>query len=458
MRNFVLLQVHKGHEKTQNFTLRDLEQNFPFIEWLDYITAFLPDGTVINDNEIIVVSDPQYLRDLQNLLTVTKHRTLANYLLWRVVDFSVNYMSAYFQRLHNQYHIVKNYETCVELVRQEMPLISSAMYARAYFNNSNKEDLRDQIVDDVEGILDFTMGLLTWLDEVSRDSAKQRLKDTIRFITVPQELSNDYIGRYYSKLPLKTMPLLDHVLNVRKFENVKTFQKLKKAVEPHEWTRFADLVNILDYKPSERYVLSIPAPLIEEQLTHLNTSVIDYATVGVVVARDYIYRFMGLYDPVGTTFKSHGVWWTEESLDNFKPHMQCFVDKYGKFRTPDGVKLKASYLRYENIVDVGALRAAHTAFKYLGDTTEERLPGIQYNEPKQIFWTRAAQNWCAKYSPDELKRELIRGNEVPGKFRVNGAFIHLRDVGKDFGCKAGANMFPDKDSCYGLWDTEKQFH
>lgn len=424
---------------------------------MNFITAYLPNGTRINENDTLVVANPRYLQDLQYLLTKTSHRNLANYFLWRIVDFSISYMSHDFQTLYNQYHIVKNYESCEELVRKEMPLISSAMYARAHLNNRNNEDLRNQIVDDVEGLLDFTMGLLTWLDEESRVLARKRLKETVRFITVPQELSNDFIGKYYSKLPLVRMSLLDHILNLRKFEHEKSFQNLKKTVEPHEWSRFANLVNILDYKPSERYVLSIPPPLIEEQLTHLNTSVIDYATVGVIVARDYIYRFMGLYDPVGTTFKSHGEWWTEKSLDNFKPYLDCFVDKYGLFQTPDGVKLRSNHLKYENIIDVGALRAAHSAFKYLGDTSEERLPGIQYNEPKQIFWTKVAQNWCSKYAPDALKREFIRGKEVPGKFRVNGAIMHLRDFGKDFSCKVGANMFPDKNSCYKLWDTESTF-
>lgn len=442
-------------KQTKKLAIRDLKQQFPIVDWMKFINSFLPDEISISENETVIVSNSRYLHDLQLLLTITSNRTLANYLLWRVVDFSICYSSNDFQTLYNQYHIVKNYENCVELVRHEMPLICSAMYARTYLNNRNKEVLRDQIVDDVEGLLEFVIDILTWLDETSRNLAQKGIKETIRFITVPQELSNDYFGRYYSKLPLKRTILLDQILNLRKFQQDNMFSKLKMIVEPHDWTRFADLVNIIDYKPSERYVLSIPASLIDEQLMNLNTTVIDYATLGVVVARDFIYRFMGLYDPVGTTFKSHGEWWTEKSLDNFKPHLECFVNAYGKFQTPDGIKLRSNYLKYENIVDVGALRAAYSAFKYLGDTSEERLPGIQYNEQKQIFWTKAAQNWCSKYTPDSLKRALIRGNEVPGKFRVNGAIMNLRDFGKDFNCKVGTYMFPDNDSCYKLWDTEK---
>lgn len=455
--NLCFSQSDLGDQKYQNFTLRDLNTHFKFLNWTRYISLYLPDGASLNDQEKVLVPDEKFLSNLETLLSTTDDTVLNNYLLWRVIDFSNQFLNEYLRKLHNEYH-VKQDLSCVELVRTETPIIASAMYAHTYLNNRNKDELRDQVVDDVEGILDFTMGLLTWLDEKSRDAARKRLKETIRFITVPPELSKDFINNFYSKLTAINLPLLNQVLNIRQYEEERKFQKLKHPINKHEWIRFGDLVNVLKYKPSERYILSIPTPLIEEQLTHINTSVVDYATVGVLVARDYIYRFMGLYNPVGTTFKSHGSWWTNDSLIDFKPHMQCFIEKYGEFKTPDGIKLRSNYLKYENIVDVGALRAAHTAFKYLGDTAEERLPGIQYNEAKQIFWTKAAQNWCSKYIPDEIKRELLKGHEVPGKFRVNGALKNLRDFGKDFGCNAGAPMFPDKNSCYGLWDTEKQFY
>uniref|UniRef100_A0A336JZW6 CSON009745 protein n=1 Tax=Culicoides sonorensis TaxID=179676 RepID=A0A336JZW6_CULSO len=431
----------------QLFTLKGLNSEFSFFNWSEIFSTYTSN---INADDEILLANKKYLQGLENLINITDSRTLANYVLWRVVESSTLYLSKELQQIHDNYHLTQSYVTCSELVRKEIPLISSAMYSENYLNDNDNPELRNQVIEDVEGILDFTMGLLRWLDEESRVLAQKRLNETIRFITVPQELEKININSYFTELDYQNGSLLYQVLNVHKFNQMKEFQKLKTPVDKHEWTRFGDLLNILDYKPSERYILAIPATLIQEQLSDPTTSVIDYATIGLVIARDYIFRFMGLYDPVGTTYNSHGSWWSNESLNNFEPYMQCFVDKYSKFQTPDGIKLKSKHLRYENIVDVGALRAAHTAFKYLGDTVEERLPGIQYNEPRQIFWTRVAQNWCSKYTPDELKRVLLRGNEVPGKFRVNGALMQLRDFGKDFECKIGAPMYPDKNSCYGL--------
>lgn len=97
---------------------------------------------------------------------------------------------------------------------------------------------------------------------------------------------------------------------------------------------------------------------------------------------------------------------------------------------------------------------AYVTFSYLGDTVEERLPGIEFNEPKQIFWTKAAQSWCSKYTPDSLKRELLKGNKMPGKFKVNGSFTHLLDFAKDFKCPVGSPMNLGDKSCYKFWDAE----
>lgn len=62
-----------------------LQQSYPYLNWLDYINAFLPTGLKVKENEIAINSVPRYFEQLGNILNSTSKRTMANYLLWRTV-------------------------------------------------------------------------------------------------------------------------------------------------------------------------------------------------------------------------------------------------------------------------------------------------------------------------------------------------------------------------------------
>lgn len=70
------------------FTLRDVQQMYPYIQWVEYINVLLPPTLSIDENEVIVVSVPSYFESLGKLLENTPKRTIANYMMWRVTAFS----------------------------------------------------------------------------------------------------------------------------------------------------------------------------------------------------------------------------------------------------------------------------------------------------------------------------------------------------------------------------------
>lgn len=67
------------------YTIKQLQESYPYINWLDYINAMLPTGLNVNENEIVTNSVPTYFKQLENILNTTSKRTIANYLLWRAV-------------------------------------------------------------------------------------------------------------------------------------------------------------------------------------------------------------------------------------------------------------------------------------------------------------------------------------------------------------------------------------
>lgn len=66
-------------------TIAQLQELYPYLNWLDYINAFLPVETAVTSTETVINSVPEFFEQLDVTLRTTTPRALANYLLWRAV-------------------------------------------------------------------------------------------------------------------------------------------------------------------------------------------------------------------------------------------------------------------------------------------------------------------------------------------------------------------------------------
>ena len=74
---------------------------------------------------------------------------------------------------------------------------------------------------------------------------------------------------------------------------------------------------------------------------------------------------------------------------------------------------------------------------------EQRLPGHDFT-PKQLFWMSWAQVWCSKWRDEKLKKQIKTGVHSPGEFRIIGSLSNNDEFAKDFNCKKGSFMNPEK--------------
>lgn len=89
---FIITQISLSRETRRNesslyhlFTIKQLQASYPYLDWLDYIQAFLPAGSKLDENETIINCVPTFFEQLDDVLNSTSKRTIANYLLWRAV-------------------------------------------------------------------------------------------------------------------------------------------------------------------------------------------------------------------------------------------------------------------------------------------------------------------------------------------------------------------------------------
>lgn len=85
------------------FTIKELQSNFSFINWLEYVNWELEDLVPVDENEMIVVIDLNFLSQLNTILQSTPKRTIANYYAWRVFSRYSKYLNQMLHDRHEKY-------------------------------------------------------------------------------------------------------------------------------------------------------------------------------------------------------------------------------------------------------------------------------------------------------------------------------------------------------------------
>lgn len=422
-------------------TLKDLDSEFKFLDWLDFITASLPRGTVISINDEIIIENPEYFKRIELLLASTPDRIVSNYIIWRFVEWSLKFISPDLRSLWAHYHHEK--PTCIDLIRKTIPVIASSLYANNFLKNTSESDV-DSLFADFEVTADIALGVIPWIDEKTKNTAAEWRFNAPQKFRVAKELNESFISSVYSSLHAYDPTLLGTALKINKFKTDTQLSNLMQSIDA-DWSKFIDIVNVDTYKPINDFTIAIPATLIQGQLTAANeTRVIDYATIVAEFSRFFMIRFLDIQNN-----GSFGMFWEAKTKENFEKKLSCVFRLYNQFSTEFG-NVNGNRTVLDNLVDIGMLRFTHVAFQILGDTEETRLPKLVYNSPRQVFWTRAAQTFCTKYTPDTLER-VVREGKTPAKYRVNGAMISLTDFSTDFKCPLGSPMNPSEEKCSEIW-------
>lgn len=73
---------------------------------MDFINGMLPNGLSVDENEVVTNSAPKFFEKLGNVLASTPKRTIANYILWRIVAITSGTQTEQLRDLKFQYYKV----------------------------------------------------------------------------------------------------------------------------------------------------------------------------------------------------------------------------------------------------------------------------------------------------------------------------------------------------------------
>uniref|UniRef100_A0A8C4YF69 Membrane metalloendopeptidase like 1 n=1 Tax=Gopherus evgoodei TaxID=1825980 RepID=A0A8C4YF69_9SAUR len=377
------------------------------------------------DEEVVVYGAP-YLQELKAIISNYSASTIQNYLVWRLVTDRVSSLSRRFKDARAHYRKAlygttleeARWRECVSYVNNNMENAVGALYVRETFAGESKRMVRD-LIDKIREVFIETLDELQWMDETSKEKAREKamaIKEQIGYPDYILEDQNEKLDQEYANLNFS-----EH----KYFEN--SLENLRAGAQ----------------KMSRLHVF--PAGILQPPFfSKHQPQALNFGGIGMVIGHEITHGF----DDNGRNFDKDGNmfdWWSNFSAMHFKDQSRCMVYQYGNYtwELAGGQNVSGISTLGENIADNGGVRQAYKAYlKWLErEGKEPKLPGLDLTH-KQLFFLNFAQVWCGSYRPEYASQSIKTDVHSPLKYRVMGSLQNFEAFSEAFHCKKGTAMHP----------------
>ncbi|KAF2887463.1 hypothetical protein ILUMI_18710 [Ignelater luminosus] len=352
-----LANISLPNEKRRNasilynpMTVEELQQKYPSIPWIEYINTILdlPDIKAGNE-EVVIVSVPKYISQLESLLSLTPKRVQANYVMWRAAASSISYLTEQLRNRQLQYGTIlsgrtereSRWKECVDISSGSMSIAAGALYVRKYFNEAARKNAMEMVSDIRNEFLEI-LKKVEWMDEITRKNALEKAAAMTTHIAYPDELLDDKkLEEFYSNLEFTSDHYLKTILNLTLFGTEYSFRRLRKPVNKTDWITHGRPAIVNAFYSSIENSIQFPAGILQGVFfSHERPRYMNYGAIGFVIGHEITHGF----DDQGRQFDKDGNlidWWQEDTKKAFIKKAQCIIDQYGNYTVPE-IGLKVS--------------------------------------------------------------------------------------------------------------------
>ncbi|KAK6176464.1 hypothetical protein SNE40_014749 [Patella caerulea] len=436
-------------------TIKRLQQMTTGFDWLEYFRKFIP--SEITEDESVVLFAKDYLINMLKILQNTPPRTIANYVIWRVLLGFAPELTEDFQKIRNEYRRVLQgvkrdkirWQKCVEYVNERLGMAVGAMFIEDNFKKESK-DTALEMIHDIRAAFNELLEENDWMDEETKAFAREKANAMNERIGYPEFITDsELLDKRYELLDFSDDQYFQNVLQLEKGEAIKTMKKLREPVKKDIWEQDPAVVNAF-YNPNTNDIV-FPAGILQPLFYSATfPKSLNYGGIGVVIGHEITHGF----DDKGRQYDKDGnlkQWWKNETIEAFRKRAECMVEQYSKYKLDQiDLPIDGRNTQGENIADNGGLKEAYRAYqKWVQHHGEELLlPGIGLNH-RQLFFLNYAQIWCGKMRDEEALHKIRTSVHSPGPVRVLGPLSNSVEFAKAYHCPLGSRMNP-KHKC-SVW-------
>jgi putative endopeptidase len=384
------------------------------------------------------VSQPEFVKALDAMVSRVPLDDWKAYLRWRVVDGAAPALSSAFvnedfrmrQVLTGAKELLPRWKRCLQATDRSMGEALGQAYVEKTFTPAAKARALE-MVQNLEAVLRDRLTSLDWMSESTRQQAIVKLDAIINKIGYPDK------WRDYSALTVARRPFVLNQLAATEFERKRTLAKVGKPVDRSEWGMTPPTVNAY-YSPTFNEIV-FPAGILQPPFFDPNVDdAVNYGAMGAVIGHEMTHGF----DDQGRQFDAKGDlrdWWTPADAAEYKKRAQLVVHQFNGYIGVDTLHVNGQLTLGENIADLGGLKIAYAAMER-AMATKGRPPLIDGWTPEQRFFLSWARIWRRNVRPEAARQALITDPHSPSKWRVNGPLSNMPEFTRAFGCQAGDPM------------------
>lgn len=426
------------------YATADLKTLMPDFNWAAMLTK-----ASIEKEKNIVVTQVDYLKNLNDVIKKTPIDTWKTYLKWGLINRSASLLTTaldkqnfefYSKTLYGTEKQEEDWKRAVNTVNGGLGEVVGKVYVEKHFSPEAKE----RMVGMVKNLLKAYAESIKKLDWMSEATKKEALKKVDKFM-----IKIGYPDKWkdYSSLKIAKNDLYGNSQRAGAFEYQRNLNKLGKPVDRTEWGMTPQTVNAY-YNPSLNEIV-FPAAILQPPFFDLNADdAVNYGGIGAVIGHEIGHGF----DDQGSTFDGDGVlknWWTPADLAAFKGKTNALIAQYSSFKAFPDLNVNGEFTLGENIGDLGGLSIAIKAYKAtLNGKEAPVMDGFTGMQRVFLGW---GQVWGEKTREAALRSQIAGDPHSPAKYRINGVVRNVPEFYEAFKIKPTDSLYLAPEKRVKIW-------
>ena len=444
-------ELRDANKRYNKFTLAEAQNQIPDIDWVRFFEA----GGFGQPAEMNIVT-PSFFEGLQAILQETPLDTWRDYLTFKLIDSYAPALSDAFSEAHFELHQRVLAGVPTQKPRWERAVAATAgrgagdfgvvgdlvgrLYVQQHFPPEAKQRMT-QLVANLLRAYEQSIGELTWMTDVTKEKALQKLAKITTKIGYPDK------WRDYDALEIKPDDLAGNLMRSAKFEHERDLKKLGQPVDREEWGMTPQTVNAY-YNPGMNEIV-FPAAILQPPFFSMEADdAVNYGGIGAVIGHEISHGF----DDQGSKYDGDGNlkdWWNAKDRYEFTQLTQRLIDQYSEYEPLPGKTVNGELTLGENIADLSGLAIAYKAYQLsLEGGSAPEIDGWTANQRFFMGWS---QVWRRKYRDAEMIRRLLTDPHSPSWYRANGPVVNIDAFYEAFNVQPDDALYRAPEERIKIW-------
>ena len=408
-------------EKNYNrISMDEIGKRFQYIDFRSYFVQIsLPKV------DYVVVSQPEFIDGLGNLLQESSISDWKIYLKWKILHFAAPYLhnaaqdedfDFFARKLFGRKQKEKRWKRMVSITDAHLGEALGKLYVEQEFGEDAKKKMSDMI-EDLRDVFTERLKELDWLSPATKERALEKFSRFRAKIGYPSKFID------YSSIRITRENFFENITATNKFDFHRYIKRVNSPVDRELWEMTPPTVNAY-FSPTENEIV-FPAGILQPPFfdPRLDDAV-NYGATGGTIAHEITHGF----DDEGRKFDADGNikdWWTQEDEKAFLEKAKEVSRLYGSLEALPGLKVNGDLTLGENIADIGGVSIAFEALERRLKRNPELRKEIDGLTPEQRFFIGWGQSWRMNVREEALRWQISSDPHSPDNFRAEvPAWVH----------------------------------